>query len=146
MRQPKTDIPGLVVNKQVAFMPADIDTRYGRDNLPDHGDLLANLVRWAAGDSIPLEVLGPGLLDCNVYTQPGRIIIHIVNLSNTGRMPIEEYLPVGPLTIRIRLTKDVFPRQLRLAVSGITVVPRAEKGWVAFQANSVSDHELAILE
>jgi hypothetical protein len=146
MRQPKTDIPGLVVNKQVAFMPADIDTRYGRDNLPDHGDLLANLVRWAAGDSIPLEVLGHGLLDCNVYTQPGRIIIHIVNLSNTGRMPIEEYLPVGPLTIRIRLTKDVSPRQLRLAVSGITVVPKAEKGWLTFQLNSVSDHELAILE
>ena len=111
MRHPKTDIPGLVVNKQVAFMPADIDTRYGRDNLPDHGDLLANLVRWAAGDSIPLEVLGPGLLDCNVYTQPGRIIIHIVNLSNTGRMPIEEYLPVGPLMIRVRLTKDISPRR-----------------------------------
>ena len=146
MRQPKTDIPGLVVNNQVAFMPADIDTRYGRDNLPDHGDLLANLVRWAAGDSIPLEVLGPGLLDCNVYTQPGRIIIHIVNLSNTGRMPIEEYLPVGPLTIRLKLPKDVSPRQLRFAVSGITVVPKVEKGWAAFQLNSVSDHELVILE
>jgi len=146
MRQPKTDIPGLVVNKQVAFMPADIDSRYGRDNLPDHGDLLANLVRWAAGDTIPLEVLGHGLLDCNVYTQPGRVIMHIVNLSNTGRMPIEEYLPVGPLTIRLKLPKDVSPRQLRLAVSGITVVPKVEKGWAAFQLNSVSDHELAILE
>jgi hypothetical protein len=68
-----------------------------------------------------------------------------VNLSNTGRMPIEEYLPVGPLTIRIRLTKDVSPRQLRFAVSRITVVPKVEKGWAAFQLNSVCDHELAIL-
>jgi len=146
MRQPKTDIPGLIINKQVAFMPADIDSRYGRDNLPDHGDLLANLVRWAAGDTIPIEVLGHGLLDCNVYTQPGRVIMHIVNLSNTGRMPIEEYLPVGPLTIRLKLPKDVSPGHLRLAVSGITIVPKVENGWVAFQLHSVSDHELAILE
>jgi hypothetical protein len=29
-------------------MPADLDRRFGRDNLPDHGDLLANLVRWAS--------------------------------------------------------------------------------------------------
>ena len=82
----------------------------------------------AAGDSIPIEVLGHGLLDCNVYTQPGRVIMHIVNLSNTGRMPIEEYLPVGPLTIHLKLPKDVPPGRLRLHV------------------NSVSDHELAILE
>jgi hypothetical protein len=25
MRQPKTDIPGLVLNRRVAFLPADID-------------------------------------------------------------------------------------------------------------------------
>ena len=89
---------------------------------------LANLVRWAARGTIPLEVLGHGLLDCNVYTQPGRVIMHIMNLSNTGRMPIEEYLPVGPLTIRLKLPKDVSPGRLRLAVSGITTVPKVENG------------------
>jgi len=26
--------------------------------VPDHGDLLANLVRWAAKDAIPLEIRG----------------------------------------------------------------------------------------
>ena len=49
---PKTDIPGLVLNaagkSRVAYLPADIDRRYARDNLPDHADLLANIVRWAA--------------------------------------------------------------------------------------------------
>jgi hypothetical protein len=38
MRQPKTDIPGLILNSKnkgrVAFMPADIDRRFGQDNLP----------------------------------------------------------------------------------------------------------------
>ena len=64
MRAPKTDIPGLVLNTRgnarVAYLPADIDRRFGRDNLPDHGNLLANIVRWAAGGRIPLEVEGRG--------------------------------------------------------------------------------------
>jgi len=54
MRQLKTDIPGLVLNRRVAFLPADIDRLYARGNLPDHAALLANLVRCAANDDIPL--------------------------------------------------------------------------------------------
>ncbi|MCX6238949.1 MAG: beta-galactosidase, partial [Bacteroidia bacterium] len=55
MREPKTDIPGLILNTtsggcRVAFMPADIDRQYGRYNLTDHGNLLANLIRWTAKD------------------------------------------------------------------------------------------------
>lgn len=93
MRQPKTDIAGLVLNTpgkaRVAYLAADLDRRYGRDNLPDHGNLLANLFRWAAGNRIPLEVRGAGLIDCHLYRQPGRLILHLVNLSNEGtwRLP-----------------------------------------------------------
>lgn len=79
-------------------------------------------------------------------TQPGRIIMHIVNLSNTGRMPIEEYLPIGPLAIRLSyLTTS--PRAIcAWRVSGITVVLKVKKGWVAFPVSSVSDHELVVSE
>ncbi len=63
MRVPRTEIPGLVIREQngarIAYLPADIDRRYEQGNIPDHGDLLANLVRWAAKDSLPLEVQGP---------------------------------------------------------------------------------------
>jgi len=59
MRVPKTDVPGLILNAtvgggRVAFLPADLDRRFSRDNLPDHGDLLANLVRWASRGDVPL--------------------------------------------------------------------------------------------
>ncbi len=88
MRQPKTDIPGLVLNagggQRIAWLAADLDRRYAHGNLPDHGDLLANLVRWAAGGRIGLEVQGAGLVDCQVYRQPERLILHFVNLTNEG--------------------------------------------------------------
>ncbi|MCX6620853.1 MAG: Tat pathway signal protein, partial [Acidobacteria bacterium] len=81
MRTAKTDIPGMVVRGRVLFLPADVDRRYARDLLPDHARLLANAVRWAAGGRIPLAVDGPGLLDCNLYEQSGRLILHLVNLT-----------------------------------------------------------------
>src|SRR4029078_5731243 len=80
MRQPRTDIPGLILNdagnRRVAFLPADIDRRFAIDNLADHGDLLANLIRWAAAGTIPLQGDGPGLLNCELYRQPGRVVAH----------------------------------------------------------------------
>src|SRR5262249_20380396 len=98
MRQPKTDIPALVLNSKVAYLPADIDTRYARNNMPDHGNLLANIVRWAAGDRIGFHVQGAGLIDCHLYRQAGSLIVHLVNLTNEGawRGPVDELVPVGP--------------------------------------------------
>jgi len=87
MRLEKSDNPGLILNTakgHVAYLPADIDRRFGRENLPDHGDLLANLARWASGGDIPLSVEGRGLLDCYLYKQPGRVILHVVNLISAG--------------------------------------------------------------
>ena len=105
MRQPSTDIPGLVLNGRNAYLAADLDRRYARNNLPDHANLLENLVRWAAGDRIELEVQGPGLIDCHLYRQPGRLILHVVNLTNEGtwRGPLDELIPVGPHEVRIKI-------------------------------------------
>jgi hypothetical protein len=147
MRVPKTDIPGLVLKGKVAYLAADIDRRFARDGLPDHGDLLANLVRWAAGAGLPLEFTGPGLIDCNLYTQPSRAILHAVNLTNSAtRGPIEELLPVGPFTVRLRLPAGVSGRRARLLVAGRAVATTVAQGWAAFRIESILDHEVVVVE
>jgi hypothetical protein len=152
MREPKTAIPGLVLNataggSRIVFLPADLDRRFGRDNLPDHGNLLANLVRWAARDELPLAVAGPGLLDCHLYRQPGRVILHLVNLTSAGtwRQPVHEFIPVGPLRVRLKVPEGVRGKSLRLLVSGLTISAAAGKGWSRFQLDSLLDHEVAVL-
>ena len=151
MRQPKTDIPGLALRSaggaRIAYLQADIDRRYGRNNLPDHGNLLANLVRWAAGDRIGFELSGPGLIDCHLYRQSGRLIAHIVNLTNEGawRGPIDELIPVGPLKLRIKLPEDVRGRAVECLVSGARPPLTARQGWAAFELKSVVDHELVVI-
>jgi hypothetical protein len=151
MREPKTDIPGLVLNTRgaarIAYLPADLDRRYGRDNLPDHGNLLANIFRWAAADRIPLEVHGPGLIDCHLYRQPGRLILHLVNLTNEGtwRAPLDETIPVGPVEVRLKLPDDVRGRAARYLVSSARPSIAVRQGWAAFQVKSLAEHEVIVI-
>jgi len=152
MREPKTGIPGLILNttargNRVAFVPADLDRRFSRDNLPDHGNLLANLVRWAVKDELPLVVEGPGLIDCHLYHQPGQVILHLVNLTNAGtwRQPVHELIAVGPLRVRVRLPEGVRSKKVRLLVSDRVISAAASNGWRRFELHSLLDHEMAVL-
>ncbi len=152
MREPKTSIPGLILNEsdrgRSAYLPADIDRRFALDNLPDHGDLLANLVRWAARSNLPLEVTGRGLIDCELYQQSSRLILHVVNLTSAGtwRAPVHELIPVGPLQVRVRPPQGLQPKTLRMLVSQENKGLVAESGWVQFEMKSVLDHEVVVLE
>jgi hypothetical protein len=152
MREPQTTVPGLVLNEiseqgRVAFLPADLDRRYGRDNLPDHGRLLANIIRWVAKDEIPLSVAGPGLIDCHLYRQEERVILHLVNLTNTGtwRQPVQELIPVGPLHVYVRVPNDSPITEGKSLVTGKSFKIKPREGWLSFEVASVLDHEVMVL-
>jgi hypothetical protein len=151
MRQPTTDIAGLILNTKhkgrVAFMPADIDRRFAEYNLPDHGDLLANLIRWAAKDNIPLKVEGAGLIDCHLYSQPGRLILHLVNLTNTAawRQPVHELMSAGPFKVSIKLPDGIEGKKLRFLVDDQTAFASVNNGWVNFEVKSLLSHEAVVL-
>jgi hypothetical protein len=132
----------------VAFLPADLDRLYSRNNLPDHAALLANLVRWAANGGIPLQVEGRGVFDCNLYTQPGRVIAHVVNLTATGRMPVtdDDLVPSGPLKFGVRLPAGVRGRSVRMLVANKNVTPVLAGGWARVAIPSVLDHEVLVIE
>lgn len=153
MRTPSTDIPGVILNApsgggRVVYLPADLDRRYAQDNLPDHGDLLANLVRWVARDAVPLAVEGAGLVDCHLYRQPGRAILHLVNLTSSGtwRAPVDELIRIGPLRVRLQLPAGVRGEQVRLLVAGRTVPAHPAGPWCRFEVDTLLDHEVAVLE
>jgi hypothetical protein len=152
MKVPKTDIPGLILNRaagggRVVFLPADIDRQYGRYNLPDHGNLLANIIRWASCDTIPLDVKCLGMVDCSIYRQPGSLILHIVNLTSTAtwRQPVDEFIPVGPVSVRLHLPVGITGTSLRRLVSDQAVSGMVENDWLQFTIDSIIDHEVIIV-
>jgi hypothetical protein len=151
MRQPTTDIPGLILTERgrarVAYMPADVDRRYANEHLPDHAALLANVVRWTAGGSVPLVVDGPGLIDCHLYQQSGRMILHLVNLTSeaTWRAPLDELIRVGPFTVKIRLAPERSRRVARLLVSGAETTVSMEGEMGVVRVDAILDHEVIVI-
>jgi len=92
-------------------------------------------------------VEGTGLLDCHLYRQPGRLILHVVNLTNAGtwRQPIHEIIPVGPVNVTIRLPEDVGGTKLRLLVSAQDVTIQVSDRSASFSLASVLDHEVIVI-
>jgi hypothetical protein len=153
MREPTTEIPAIVAREtasggRVVYFAGDVDRRYGRQGVPDHGDLLANAVRWAARDSFPFTVEGPGYLDCHLYRQPARLILHVVNLSGANVNPgyREEYLPVDDVSVRLRLPEGCHGQSVRLLVSGQWVRHGLEDGDLGFTIPRIAGHEVALIE
>jgi Hypothetical glycosyl hydrolase 6 len=152
MRQPTTAVPGLVLSTRgaarVAYLPADLDRRYAREHLPDHARLLANLFRWGLRDTLPLTVDGTGLIDCHLYEQPGRMILHLVNLTSeaTWRAPLDELIRVGPFRVGIALAPSMPRPRARLLVSGAAPRVRLSDGIATLEIDSILDHEVVVLE
>jgi hypothetical protein len=152
MRYPDTPLPGLILNQfgagRVAYLPADLDRCFCRENWPDHSRILGNLVRWAAAGRIPLQVEGLGLVDCSLYRQDNRLVLHLVNLTSTEtwRTPMHEFIPVGPIRVKAQLPEGVTGQKARLLVASYDTATKAEDGWVSFTIPSITDHEVVVIE
>ncbi|MEZ4727491.1 MAG: beta-galactosidase trimerization domain-containing protein [Caldilineaceae bacterium] len=150
MRSEDSGYPALTLREtksggRLAYLAADLDRCYGHYHLPDHGDLLANLVRWSINEEIPLYVEGTGLIDCHLYRQSGRLILHLVNLTGSSQAPLEQYAAVGPLQITLQLPADVTGAEAHLLVAGHTVTTAVENGWVQCTVPTIQDHEVLVV-
>ncbi|MFA6507984.1 MAG: hypothetical protein WCT14_17920, partial [Treponemataceae bacterium] len=152
MRQPRTSLPAATFRigrngGKVVYFAGDFDRLYGRFNNPDHGTLLRNALAWAVGETFPVRVEGPGLIDINMYKQGKRLLLHLTNLNNEGawRVPISEIVAAGPYVVEIPAgTSDA--KYAYLTVSEKKVACFREKGMLRFVIESVRDHELAVIE
>jgi hypothetical protein len=152
MREPKTDIPGLILRSnskggRIVFLPADFDRQFARFNHPDHGNLLANIIRWSAKEDVPLSVVGAGLVDCHLYQQTGRMVLHIVNLTSaaTWRQPLDELIAIGPLKVKVKLPKSVSGRNAKTLVSKGNMSASVANGFSTFEIKSILDHEVIVI-
>ena len=93
-------------------------------------------------------VEGAGLLDCHLYRQAGRLILHLVNVTNAGawRAPVHELIPVGPWRVQVELPDGVGGSKVRLLVSGSKPPVSVRNGWSRFEVKSVLDHEVILIQ
>ncbi|GAA1149006.1 family 10 glycosylhydrolase [Kribbella jejuensis] len=140
MAEPRTAVPALVLGERTAYLAADLDRLYAKHHHPDHGRLLANLVRH---DGIPLRVDGAGVLDCQLYRQGDRHILHLVNLDQGGawRGRLEELTPAGPFAVSVRVKAS----RAQLLVSREQADVQQRDGWITVLVYRITDHEIVVL-
>jgi hypothetical protein len=133
---------------RVVYFPGDVDRTFWEVLAGDHARLLANAVDWATNEERPVAVTGPGLLDVAAWRQKESLTVHLVNLTNpmTMKGPFREFVPVGPLTVKLRLLEGRRPRRVQLLVAG--TVPRTEEaaGSLIVTVPSVRDHEVVAVD
>ena len=145
-------MPALIVGQyglgRVAYLPVDLDRRYGTDPNPDHAQLLGNLLKWCAGDTLPFQIDGPGDVGAYLYRQSNRFVMHIVNGSgiDNGDEIAEQYFPTGPLRIRIKSPFGTNSDVITLKEAGILSVPsRLRAGTIEFEIKRLVDHEVIVI-
>jgi hypothetical protein len=57
-----------------------------------------------------------------------------------------EFVPVGPLQVRVRLAAGVAGRVARLLVAGGEIPLSPSKGWASFEVERIVDHEVVAIE
>jgi hypothetical protein len=151
-RQPATDIPQAFVREfgagRVVYFPWDIDRTFWEVLSPDHGALLANAVKVATAEELPVRVTGSGILDVTIWKQRSSVTIHLVNLTNPMMMkgPIREIIPVGDQLVRLPLKDGMQVRRVQLLVSQRRAFTRIEGGFLEIWLPSIGEHEVIAID
>jgi hypothetical protein len=86
-------------------------------------------------------------VDCHLYRQENHLVLHLVNLTNAGtwRAPVDELIPIGPVSVSVQLPAGVRGKQVRLLVSKATAKASVKSGWLHFNLSTLADHEVAVI-
>lgn len=135
-------------NSRIAFIPWDIDRTFWDILASDHGRLLANIVRWAAKDELPVRVEGPGVVDVSSWLQEDSMTVHLVNLTNPMMLkgPYRELIPLSTQKVSIQMPDGKELRSVKLLKVNKTVELEVKDGIVHLEVPTVLDHEIIAID
>jgi len=129
-------------NGRSVYFPCLAAAAYAEYAIHDHQRWLTEALRWAHGKPMPLRAEAPGSVQLELWRQPGRLILHLVN--NTGDMirPIAETIPAHDLRVWVRGEEPHRARRL----SGEPVEWDYEAGEVAIQVPRLALYDILVIE
>jgi hypothetical protein len=152
-RVPRTQTRELYLREvgrgRVAYIPWDIDRTFWEVLSPDHGKLLRNVLTWAMSqEPAPVEVDGRGAMDVTVWRQRNSMTVHLVNLTNPMMMkgPLREIIPIGPLTVRVRVPNGLRTTKVKLLTAGTSAAPQEAGGVLTTKVPTVDVHEVVAID
>ncbi len=111
---------------------------------PDHSRLIANAVRWAQNEEPPMRIDAPPSLQISLRKQPGRLMLHMINLSGGDRF-FSELVPVRDVEVTLARSYfgEVAPQFWVLGRDSLSVLTDEETWSVTVPC--VRDYEVLVI-
>jgi len=149
-----TGIPTILVNQygkgRSVFFPGPIGDMYLRFGVTDHWRMIANAVRWAAGESQPVWVENcPSTVELTAHRQArrNRTIVHLVN---SIRSEIDEPIVHASTETNVKLSVKLDERQRKPKVFTVpdrkVIRHRIQKGVVSVNVPEFKYHRMIVVE
>jgi hypothetical protein len=97
-------VAGRFGKGRTVYFAGDIGDRYWKHPLPEIRQLLANAVRWASRDALPVSVDAPETVEAVLTRQPSRnrVLLHLINCTGEMANPISRILPVSNISVHLK--------------------------------------------
>ncbi len=141
-----SDYPAMLCREvgsgRTVYIPALVGAMYADYQIQDHQRWMTSAARWAHGGELPLTARAPGSVQIELWRQPGRRIVHLLNATGDGVRPIAETVPVHDIEIRL---PGPPPTQVTLA-SGAAVRWSREGEHTVIHVDRLEFYDLVIVE
>jgi len=125
------------------YCAASLFESFNRFHLDNYLAFGRALLRQAAGRAgLQVQTDAPGSLGIEVRQQPGRIMVHLVNVTSDMKRPMGRIIPLRNITVCMRANRMTAARCLR---SGAKLRMKREGNWVRFFVPEISDYEIVVL-
>ena len=133
---------------RTVYFPFNLDAIFNEVMCADHALLLRNAFEWALDEEPVVSVGGPGLVDLSVWSLPGALTVHLVNLSNPFAMrgPVRELLPVKGLSVTLAIPGEVTPSRARWLFAGRDAPFACRDGRLVAEAPEITDHDILAVD
>jgi hypothetical protein len=140
----ETDTPALLwmESGRVAWVPWNLGALYYRLSLPSHAGLFRDLLNRMLPRGRQLETDAHPLVEMALMQQPGRLLLHMINL--TGHSQTAYFAPLSTGSIKLRLEGGF--KSARALRSGEKPALKQAGGRTELVLSGLRDYELVILE
>jgi hypothetical protein len=153
-------IPAVVMGEQgkgrVVYMAAGFDAANYSYAYPYQRVLFSTAIRWAAKDSMPVEVSAPMCIQSTFFRQKDdkgeRLVVHLFNGINTTSdhglpetdVPLrEEVVPIGGIKLVFR---TLVPTRVHLEPEGIELLPTQTENGLEISVPPIAVHSMVVAE
>jgi hypothetical protein len=129
---------------RVVYAASPLFESFDQFHLDEHGDLARALLRLAAGPAgLQVETNAPGSLAIELRSQPGRLLIHLVNVTGEMKRPMGRITPLRDVSIE--LSTCAARQAVALRLGQTLKLERLASNRIRLRLPQVNDYEIIVL-